>query len=298
MCLECGYIFSMPMEQSVSGPPPLDIQQDPLIGKVLDNKYVITEMIGTGGMGAVYKGEQQFLEKTVAIKILESQKLDDERAVAMFYREARLAARLNHPNSITIYDFGKTQEGVLYMVMEYLRGESLSSILLSQTYLSPERTANVVRQACLALEAAHELGLVHRDLKPENIFLERLSEGHDHVTVLDLGIAKQLKMGDPSLTNPGMVWGTPLYMSPEQATGKPIDQRTDIYSLGVVMYEMLCGEPPFISDNPTEILISHVHDEPVPPSEVAPDLDIPPALEHIALWAMAKAPDDRISSVS
>ncbi|MBN2724532.1 MAG: protein kinase [Deltaproteobacteria bacterium] len=290
VCISCGVVLPLNGVQKE--------KSDPLIGKQIDNKYEIEEYIGEGGMGRVYRGKQRFLDKLVAIKILHANNLEDERAVAMFYREARLAAKLNHPNSITIYDFGQTEEGIIYMVMEYLRGVSLSSLMKKERSISVTRIASWIRQILLALEAAHRIGLVHRDLKPENIFVEKQQTGSDHVTVLDFGIAKQLNQQDTSLTRPGMVWGTPEYMSPEQATGKQLDERTDLYSLGILFYELLCGRPPFVSENPTEILICHVHEKPQLPSTVAVPGKIPPALEAIIMWAIEKKKDDRISSAS
>ncbi|MBU1220668.1 serine/threonine protein kinase [Myxococcota bacterium] len=289
ICSNCGVILpisSIPKDTS-----------DPLIGKKIDNKYIIEEYIGEGGMGRVYRGKQRFLDKLVAIKILHGDNTEDERAVAMFYREARLAAKLNHPNSITIYDFGQTDEGIIYMVMEFLRGESLSNIIKHEKSIPLNSVASWVRQILLALEAAHRIGLVHRDLKPENIFVEKLQDGSDHVTVLDFGIAKQLDSSDNSLTRPGMVWGTPEYMSPEQATGKALDGRTDLYSLGIMFYEMVCGRPPYVSENPTEVLISHVHEKPAPPSKFS-NRKIPPALEAIIMWSIEKKKDDRITTAA
>ncbi|MGM0595505.1 MAG: protein kinase domain-containing protein [Myxococcota bacterium] len=295
ICSNCGYIIEKD-NLGISG----FSQNNNLIGVTLDNKYLIEEFIGTGGMGSVYKGRQTYLDKIVAIKIMNKSNMEDEKSIAMFYREARLAARLNHPNSISIFDFGKTTDGLLYMVMEFLNGDSLASVIAREETIDLVRACIIIRQVCLALEAAHKIGLVHRDLKPDNIFLQKVGDNKEHVTVLDFGIAKQIsgENGDVTLTKPGMVWGTPLYMSPEQATGKELDKRTDLYSLGVVFYELLCGRPPFVSENPTEILISHVNEIPPKPSEQVEGLQIPTSLELIVLWAMEKNKEDRLASAT
>lgn len=236
---------------------------DPLIGRKLGGAYVVLEHVGSGGMGKVYRGEQVALGKTVAIKVIHQHLIADENATARFYTEARASSRLNHPNSVSVIDFGRTDEALLYLVMEFLRGKDLSHILWEEGPMPPPRAVEIVRQVLAALAEAHELGIIHRDIKPENVIIERLRTGNDSVKVVDFGLAKVRADVAPSVTMPGIVCGTPDYMAPEQGRGDPPDFRSDLYSTGVLLYQMLTGKLPFEADSPTQVVLKHMI-EPVP----------------------------------
>jgi serine/threonine-protein kinase len=260
-------------------------------------KFVLRELIGTGGMGQVYRSDQIGVGRTVAVKIMHRHLLGDETAAARFTNEARAASHLNHPNIISVLDFGQTEAGILYIVMEHLRGRSLDRVLLQESPIPFGRVANILCRVMDAVEAAHELNIIHRDLKPENVFLDQ-STGEDFVKVLDFGVAKMLDLEDRSITTPGLVPGTPEYMSPEQARGEPLDSRSDVYSLGVILYELLTGSVPFRGSSALSTMMSHVQDTPQPPSKRRPDRNIPAPLDSVVLWALAKKVGDRISSAA
>jgi serine/threonine protein kinase/tetratricopeptide (TPR) repeat protein len=268
--------------------------RDPLIGRTLPGGYVLLELIGFGGMGRVYRAEQQALGRTVAVKVIHAHLLDDESTSARFITEARAASRLNHPNSVGVIDFGKSDGGQLYLVMEFLRGRDLGAVAQAEGPLPFRRVVDVLRQTLAALGEAHELGIIHRDVKPENIILERMRGGGDFVKVVDFGLAK-LMVGArrEALTLPGIVCGTPDYMAPEQGRGEPIDPRADLYSLGVVLFALLTGRLPFEAESPTQLVLMHMSTPPPDPRRVAPGRNIPAALAEACLRALAKAPDDR-----
>jgi serine/threonine-protein kinase len=223
-------------------------------------------------MGKVYRGEQVALGKTVAIKVIHQHLIADENAMARFYTEARASSRLNHPNSVSVIDFGRTDEGLLYLVMEFLRGKDLSHILWEEGPMPPPRAVEIVRQTLAALAEAHELGIIHRDIKPENVIIERLRTGNDSVKVVDFGLAKVRADVAPSVTMPGIVCGTPDYMAPEQGRGDPPDFRSDLYSTGVLLYQMVTGRLPFEADSPTQVVLKHMT-EPVPdPRQYTPTM--------------------------
>ncbi|HKU44164.1 MAG TPA: serine/threonine-protein kinase, partial [Polyangiales bacterium] len=215
--------------------------KDPLIGRTIGGSYCILELVGVGGMGRVYRAEQRMLGRTVAIKVIHPHLLSDEQSVARFYTEARAASRLNHPNSVSIIDFGRTDDGILYLVMEYLQGKDLARLMREDGPLPTARICDIVSAVLEALGEAHALGVVHRDLKPENVIIERLKSSRDLVKVVDFGLAKLLsgQQGQASITLPGLVCGTPDYMSPEQGRGEEVDARGDIYSVGVMLFELL-----------------------------------------------------------
>ncbi len=273
---------------------------DPLLGKLIDGKYLVEKLIGQGGMGKVYRGRNVRTESPVAIKTLIPDLVRDDALIKRFEIEAKSASNLRHPNTIRIFDFG--QEGdVLFMVMELLDGQSLEGLLRSEKRLDPRRLIRIMRETCESLAEAHAQGLVHRDLKPDNIFLNRVGDhaDGDFVKVLDFGVAKlrDKRYGNATLTQAGMIFGTPRYMSPEQARAFDIDQRSDIYALGVIMYECLSGEVLFDGNDPVAILIQHVQEPPVPFAKRVPDLPPMPDLEGVVMRCLAKKPDERYSDV-
>ncbi len=275
---------------------------DRLIGTLLADKYRIAKKIGEGGMGAVYIATQEPIDRKVAVKVLLGKLAEDEIAVKRFEQEARAISKMQHPNTVTIYDFGTTDEDEgpgLYIVMEYLKGHTLTQVLRKDGHLPGPRAARIVRQVCASLADAHAAGIIHRDLKPDNIFLTEVGGDRDWVKVLDFGVAKLADSeAAGTLTQTGMIFGTPKYMSPEQAEGKPLDYRADIYALGVVLYELLTGRPPFVADTPVGLLLKHIQQTPPPLSQLRPDLQVDSRLENIVMRALAKRPEDRFQLVS
>jgi serine/threonine-protein kinase len=267
---------------------------DKLVGKTLPGGYQILDLLSVGGMGRVYRAEQRALGRTVAVKVVHPHLLADENSVMRFMTEARAASQLNHPNSVSVIDFGKTEDGQPYLVMEFLRGKDLARVAYEQGPLPFKRIVDVLQQVLQALSEAHDLEIVHRDLKPENIILEPLRRGGDFVKVVDFGLAKlKADTTSPNVTMPGIVCGTPDYMAPEQGRGDPIDGRSDLYGLGVVLYQLLTGRLPFESENPTQVVMMHLS-VPVPsPNEVAPERNIPEPLVRVVHKALEKNAADR-----
>ncbi len=283
-CATCGFPISKIAEQSV----------DPVIGRTLPGGYCILELVGVGGMGRVYRAEQTALGRTVAVKIIHPHLVGEENAAARFITEARAASRLNHPNSVSIIDFGKTDDGQLYLVMEFLRGRDLARVAFDEGPLPIRRIASVMDQTLAALAEAHHLEIIHRDLKPENIILEPVRSGGDFVKVVDFGLAKmRVEKTSPSITSPGIVCGTPEYMSPEQGRGDVLDPRSDLYAVGIILYQLLTGKLPFEGDSPTQIVLAHITQVPEDPRIVAPHRAIPEALTEIVLRSLAKDPGAR-----
>ncbi|HEV3190824.1 MAG TPA: protein kinase [Polyangiaceae bacterium] len=283
-CPSCGF----PIGKLVA------TQDDPLIGRTLPGGYVILELVGIGGMGRVYRAEQTNLGRTVAVKIIHPHLVGEENAAARFITEARAASRLNHPNSVGIIDFGKTVDGQLYLVMEFLRGRDLARVMSEDGVLPLSRVVDVLRQTLAALAEAHNENIIHRDLKPENVILEPVRTGADFVKVVDFGLAKmRVEAQQPSITSPGIVCGTPEYMSPEQARGDPLDARSDLYTVGVILYQILTGRLPFEADSPTQVVLAHLTEAPRDPREVAPDRQIPAPFADLVLKALAKEPENR-----
>ncbi len=265
-----------------------------MIGRSVGAGYTILEVIGAGGMGRVYRAEQSTLGKTVAVKLIHPHLAGDESAVGRFYAEARACSRLNHPNTVSVLDFGRTNDGLLFIVMEYLRGRDLSRIVWDAGRLSAVRATEVMMQVLAALAEAHEHGIVHRDVKPENILVEPLRTGGDFAKVVDFGLAKIRTDGLPSVTSPGLVCGTPEFMAPEQCQGEPAEPRSDLYSVGIVLYYCLTGRLPFESEVPAQVLLKQVT-EPVPdPRMYVPDL--PDKLVAVMMRALSKSPIDRFES--
>ncbi len=269
-----------------------------LSGKTLDDRYEVIEALGKGGMGVVYRAKQKIIDRPVALKVLRRELVQDESSVRRFLVEAKAVSALRSPHTITLFDFGITQEGLLYFTMELLEGEVLTKLIRSEAPFAPARAARIVTQVCESLKEAHGKGILHRDLKPDNIFLVAGPDGKEHVKVLDFGIAKILDDGtSESITKTGMVCGTPMYLSPEQAVGKSLDSRSDIYSLGIILYEMLAGEPPFVDATPVGILMKQVNERPEPLSARNPNVRIPESLERFLMRVLAKDPDDRPQTV-
>ena len=298
LCSECGTPrgqddkFCRGCGASVSD---VDQQNDPLVGKRIGDKYIVREVIGVGGMGRVYRAEQTNLDRTVAVKVVHPHLLSDETIVARFYTEARASSRLNHPNSVSVFDFGRTNEGQLYLVMEYLEGYDLAHVIENDGPLDYERTCVIALGILDALSEAHKLQIIHRDLKPENILIRTLNSGRDLIKVVDFGLATLVNAKAPSVTQPGLICGTPDYMSPEQVRGDELDHRSDLYALGVMLFELLADQLPFDGETSSRVALAHVQ-EPVPdPRVVAPYRKIPDALAEIAMRAMAKTVDDRFS---
>jgi serine/threonine protein kinase/tetratricopeptide (TPR) repeat protein len=271
--------------------------EDPLIGRTLPGGYVILDLVGIGGMGRVYRAEQTNLARTVAVKIIHPHLVGEENAAARFITEARAASRLNHPNSVGVIDFGKTPDGQLYLVMEFLRGRDLARVAYEEGPLPFRRIVEVLRQVLAALSEAHHLQIIHRDLKPENIILEPMRTGGDFVKVVDFGLAKMREetRGGPQITSPGIVCGTPEYMSPEQGRGDPLDARSDLYAVGVILFQLLTGRLPFEADSPTQVVLMHLSTEPPDPRKVAPERNIPEVLVQLVSRALAKEPKNRYS---
>ena len=270
------------------------IRIDPLIGKVFGGRFEITSRIGMGGMGVVYKARQKGMDRFVAIKVLLKQYLTNETVIKRFHREALAVSKLEHPNTVRIYDFGETDDGTLYIAMEFLGGASLEHIVRREQTMPVRRVLRVIRQICLSLEEAHDKGIIHRDLKPDNVFVGALEGQPDFVKVLDFGVAKLREGAEGgTLTQHGTIFGTPKYMSPEQCRSQEVAPTSDLYSVGVIMYEMLSGRVPFESDNPLAILIMHAQDRVAPMAEVRPDLVIPFEAEELLHSLLAKNPGER-----
>jgi serine/threonine-protein kinase len=266
-----------------------------MIGQVINGRYEILGRIGDGGMGVVYKASQQPIDRHVALKILSGELANNETTVQRFLNEARIISQLRHPNTVKLHDFGRTDDGRLFIAMELLPGGSLDARLEGGA-LSPLAAMKIAREVCLSLDEAHSLGVFHRDLKPENILFDEV-HGEDYpVRVVDFGIAK-LQVEGIEVTAPGTRLGTPEYMSPEQAYGKPVDQTTDVYSLGIILYEMLTGSVPFESDGSLGIYLAHVHDKPTAFGDLDPPLELDPELEALVMEMLAKKPVDRPSTM-
>lgn len=251
-------------------------------------------------MGSVYKAEQPDMNRYVAVKILHPRYAGRQDLVARFRREARAMSQLSHPNTARVFIYGVLEDGSCYFVMEHLVGKNLAQVVRSEGPMDPARAVRIMSQACGALEEAHHAGIVHRDLKPENIFLTTQGGIADFPKVLDFGLAKvtekQMRPGSLVLTREGMVFGTPEFMSPEQAKGKTLDARSDIYSLGVIFYELLTGKLPFEAKHSIEYIQLHVTAQPAPLSQRVPGLTFSPALDAAVARALAKDPDQRYPS--
>ena len=280
-----------PMSDSSSAPADF-------VGQVIDGRYRIDELIGEGGMGRVYLAEHVEIGKRVAIKILHPVYGRMPDLVERFRREARAASRIGHPHIVDVTDSGTTADGSVYFVMEYLEGVELAGVIDREGALDIARALKVATQICRALSAAHAVGIIHRDLKPENVFLTVREGAADFVKVLDFGIAKSSEAEEARgkrLTHPGMAMGTPEYMSPEQAAGRPADERCDVYAVGAILYEMLTGVPPYEGDNFMEILTKKATIDPATPCSLRNE--IPSSVENVVMAAMSRDPDKRPPSM-
>jgi serine/threonine-protein kinase len=266
---------------------------DDLLGRVLAGKYALFSVLGKGGFGAVYKALQEPVNRSVAVKCIRKEIAHREGVRERFFREAQIVARINHPGAVTLFDYGEDEDGTLYMVFELLDGVPLSKALSdSNGPMEPMRASHIIRELLDALAEAHAQGAIHRDLKPENVMLVAGRLGQEHVKILDFGIAKVRSTdGDPNaLTGADMVLGTPLYMAPEQATSGHIDERVDLYAVGVILYFMLSGHVPFAGATPFETLLAH-REQPIP--ELPAEVEVPEALAAIVRKALQKYPEDR-----
>ena len=273
---------------------------DPLVGSTLDARYRVLRVIGEGGMGVVYEALHVLIEKHVAIKVLRDTFTSRPDVVERFRQEAKSASKIGHPNIVDVSDFGETPSGQSYIVMEMLIGEDLADVLARERVLSASRAVRIAYQVARALHATHNKNIVHRDLKPENIYLVERDGARDVVKIVDFGVAKMSDLEvvpGRRLTRTGMLFGTPEYMSPEQAHGRPFDHRVDIYALGAILFELLTGRVPFVGDNFMEILAQHGH-APLPSlRSVHSSIEVSPELEAVVNRALAKNPDERYPSM-
>ncbi len=273
---------------------------DPLVGGQIAGRYVLEELVGQGSMGLIYRARHVHLPRTFAIKILFGDLVADARMRIRFAQEAALASRLGHPNVVSVVNFGRSENGLLYLVMDYVEGEALSALIEREAPLDQERVCRLTRQLAEGLAHAHEHGLVHRDFKPGNVVLEE-REGGEHVPrILDFGLAISTRERDEApgrLTEFGFIVGTPIYIAPEQALDRAVDHRADLFALGVVMYEMLAGVPPF-DGRPVEIAHKNVHYPAPPIDERSPGVEVAPELERIVRRLLEKTPDRRFSSAA
>lgn len=307
-CIDCGHEFEgnitvCPTDGTVLTPlaEPTMMGQA-AIGQVIADKYEIIGTLGDGGMGSVYKAKHKLMKRIVAIKTLHPHLVASAAALKRFQQEAQAASSLNHPNILTIHDFGLTDQGIPYLVMDFLEGVSLASLLADGAHLELDRSIDIFMQTCAGLYHAHQKGIVHRDLKPGNIMLVDVDGTPDFVKIVDFGIAKLLPtsgLDASQLTQTGQVFGSPLYMSPEQCRAvADIDGRADIYALGCLMYRTLSGMPPFIGNDQIECMYKHVHENPASFHNVCPELNLPESIEHIIFKCMMKEPADRYQTMN
>ena len=275
---------------------PTPLATDPLLGRTID-RYLVLERIGEGGMGAVYAVEHVMLRKRMAMKLLRPELLGQDELLGRFHQEAIAAGRIGQENIVSVTDFGRTEDGLAYLVMEELRGRSLAQAIAQARRLRPARAVAIATQIARALEAAHAAGIVHRDLKPDNVMLLPREEG-ELVKILDFGVSKMSFDDDQRRTQVGMILGTPDYMSPEQAAGRPVDHRSDVYSFGVVLFEMLAGRTPFVAENPVRLLLKHQSEPPPPLESVAPTAAAVPGLAALVAACLEKRPEERPQSMS
>lgn len=267
------------------------------VGRVLDGKYRLDAFLSRGGMGAVYEATHVMLNRKVAVKLISPALVSSPDTVRRFQREARAVTHLNHPNIVRVHDLGQTADGSLYIAMDLIAGEDLNAVIERSGTFEASRIVHILRQVVSALAHAHAQGIVHRDLKPHNIMIGRGQDGRDLATLLDFGIAKTFEVdAQTKVTSTGFAVGTPHYMSPEQAGAGPVDARSDLYAIGVILYQMLAGEPPFADASTPAILVKHLTETPVRPSAKRPERAVPPGLERIAMRCLEKKPEARFQS--
>ena len=287
-----------PAAAAVPPPPPggmRTVDYSKLAGQLLDNRYQVAKKVGEGGMSFVYLAQDTNTGEKVAIKILSPALIKDQNAMARLRREAALGGRLAHPNVCHIIRLGETNTGLVYIVMPFIQGELLCDRTNKQGRIPLDVTAGFVRDMSAGLHVAHELGIIHRDLKPENIMVVTRPDGTERAVVMDFGLAKERQMSAEvqKLTATGIVLGTPEFMSPEQLRGKPLDPRTDVYSLAIMVYEMLTGKLPFPGRTQQEIMIARLKGDPIPIRQMRPELDIPVAVEKVLAKALSRDPEHR-----
>ncbi len=287
-CGGCGFQF-----QGGDDDGPEENVADPLIGRVIADRYRIIELLGRGGMGVVYKVEHIHIGKFMAMKLLHGELARDRNTVKRFQREAEAISRLSHPNSVQVFDFGRS-EGLMYLVMEYLEGRDLGQVIRDEGHLDFQRVARLASQVCASVAQAHAEGVVHRDLKPENVMILPARQGSNEIAkVLDFGLAKlRDQMGNVTVTRAGHIVGTPYYMAPEQIKGEDVDARGDVYAIGAMIYKACTGVPPFVANTPMGVLTKHLTEELVPPSSRS-GFHLPPDADRIVGRAMQKEREDR-----
>ncbi len=298
-CPQCGNSYDAeqrfcPRDGSTLRAPP----GSDLVGSVVADRYLILKRIGEGGMGQVYLAEHVKMKRKSAVKVMHQGMVHDQDAIQRFNREASNASSIQHPNVAAIYDFGETADGLIYLAMEFVDGEPLTKIIERQGALPAVRAAEITRQTSEALEAAHEMGIVHRDLKPDNIMVARGRAGEDVVKVVDFGIAKAMSNDEQKVTKTGLAIGTPEYMSPEQLGGDQLDSRTDIYSLGLVTFNMFTGQLPFPAVTSREALIMRLTEKPRTLMEIAPDVQWPEEMQWVMDRALSNHPGERYQHVN
>ena len=316
MCPKCHRLVYKEQERCTFDRAFLQVPTDPMVGETVD-KYKLMGLLGKGGMGSVYRAEHILIGKDVAVKILKEDLNRDQVLVRRFLMEARAASMIKHPNIIDVLDFGVTSDGCSYCVMEYLEGPTLATVLDEKGALPLYRAVNVMVQVCRGLGAGHEVGIIHRDMKPENISLLQMDgrrqlitmpeaetgewklekeKNYDLVKILDFGVAavgEATKELDAKTMQEGIVFGSPEYIAPEQILGEQTGPATDIYSAGIIFYEMVTGDVPFFGETAKEILRHHLKTRPEPPSKVRPDLALPREVDLLTMRALDKNPDRR-----
>ena len=268
-----------------------------LIGKTIDKKYLVQSVLGEGGMAVVYRAHHVQMERTVVIKVMQGWLLSNRNSVERFERECKLTAKLNHPNIVSVYDVGLINGKEPYLVMEYIKGESLADKIHNSGALPYATTANIIIQICRGLQEAHSSGIIHRDLKPDNVLLQHKSDRPDWVKIVDFGISNFVH-GSKKLTKTGRMVGTPEYIAPEQLKDRPIDMRTDLYGIGIMMFEMLTGRVPFDGESAESILMKHLLEDPPTMAEVRPELGENNLFQPIVDKLLKKNPDDRYQTAT
>jgi serine/threonine protein kinase len=296
-CANCKTVYPADFQCCPKDGSALSSSSELLPGMVIRDKYQILQQIGSGGMATVYQVRHLAFNEILAIKLINSQLADGDQFNKRLRAEAVIARKLRHPNAVHVEDLDRTEDGRPFIVMEYVEGQNLRTVIRREGPLPTLRALRIAAQVVSALAAAHKLGIIHRDIKPDNIHLIRLPDGSDFVKVLDFGIAKFTQgLSSSALTGSGLVVGTPQYVSPEQAMGKQagdLDGRSDLYTLGIVLYEMVTGRVPFDSDTPVGLLVHHLHTAPVPPDQLRPDLGIRPSVSELLMKALQKNPEHR-----